>query len=56
MCKPASARMLNRTLVGDTSGRFTRFAIYQTVDVTDKLPSVIDYAVSNVNLLSILPF
>ena len=52
MCKSVSARILNGRLRGDTSGRFTRFPIYQNVDVTDKLPSVIDYAVSNVNLLS----
>ena len=44
------------SLVGDISGRFTRFPVYQNVDVTDKLPSVIDYAVSNVNLLSKLKY
>ena len=52
MCKSVSARILNGRLVGDTSGKFTRFSIDQNIDVTDKLPSVIDYAVSNVNLLS----
>ena len=51
-CKSVSARILNGRLVGDTSGRFTRFPVYPNVDVTDKLPSLIDYAVSNVNLLS----
>ena len=50
--RPVSAGILNERLISDTSGRFTRFPIYQNVDVTDKLPSAIDYAVSNVNLLS----
>ena len=52
MRKSVSARILNGKLVGDTSVRFTRFPTYQNVDVTDQLPSVIDYIVSNVNLLS----
>ena len=51
MYKSVSVRIFNGRLVGDTSGRFTRFSIYQNVDVTDKLPGLIDYAVSNVNLL-----
>ena len=50
MCKSVSARILNGRLIDDTSGRFTRFPTYQNVDVTDKLLSVIDYSVSNVNL------
>ena len=52
MCKSVSARIPNGRLVGDTSDKFTRFPVYQNVDVTNKLTSVIDYAVSNVNLLS----
>ena len=52
MCKSVSARIHNGRLVGDTSGRFTRFPIYQDVDVTDKLPRVTDYAISNIHLLS----
>ena len=52
MRESVSAGILNERLISDTSGRFTRFPIYQNVDVTDKLPSAIDYAVSNVNLLS----
>ena len=51
MCKSVSARILDGRLASDTSGRFIRFPICQNVDVTDKLPSVIDYAVSNVTLL-----
>ena len=38
MCKSVSARILNGRLCGDTSGRFTRFPIYQNADVTDNYP------------------
>ena len=38
MCKSVLARILNGRLCGDTSGRFTRFPIYQNADVTDNYP------------------
>ena len=38
MCKSVSARILNGRLCGDTSGRFTRFSIYQNADVQIRYP------------------
>ena len=52
ICKLVLARILNGRFVGDISGRSTRFSIYRNVDITDKLPNVIHYVVSIVNLLS----
>ena len=51
ICKSVPLRILNGRTSGDLMGRFTRYPIYYGQNETNPLPSVIDYALGNHDIL-----
>ena len=51
ICKSIPLRILNGRTSGDLMGRFTRYPIYYGQNETNPLPSVIDYALGNHDIL-----
>ena len=51
ICKSVPLRILNGRTSGDLMGRFTRYPIYYCQNETNPLPSVIDYALGDHDIL-----
>ena len=51
ICKSVPLHILNGRTSGDSIGRFTRYPIYYGQNETNPLPSVIDYALGNHDIL-----
>ena len=51
ICKSVPLHILNGRTSGDSMGRFTRYPIYYGQNETNPLPSVIDYALGNHDIL-----